>query len=686
MARIGCFSEREKANLWLLNTQKPLGRSALHCIISILLVFWVIAAKPQISLADHILSDADTKIMRSALKAAEKQHWKTVRLREKQLRDPLAKKFLRWRRLAADGVTPGFYETEKFRRENLDWPRSGRLLRRAEQAIPRSWSHKEVIAWFGAREPLSALGAARLGEAERATGLIDRGIRRIRDVWVTGDFNRSQSRAFYKQFRSILSRSDHQKRLDRLLWDGRHRSAQRLLSLVDKDWQKLAQARIALRQQYGNVDTLISHVPKALKSHPGLVYERLRWRRKKNLGSAIELAKSLGPELPYASKFWKERSVLARRALRQGNITDAYKIARKNGLSPGGADYAEAEWLSGWIALRFLEDYKAAFLHFERMHNAVKFPISIARGAYWAGRAREALGEKGAAYEWYKKAAVHPLTYYGQLAFARTKPGKGLNIPHITELLVNTSTKFDQHEIAKVVGILGLLQENDLVKLFLKSLIKASEDPEWWARTARLAMRIGRPDLSILVGKKAVRAQKPIPLETFPIVDLPKLSKKLTLKPPEVPLSLAVIRQESAFRVNAISPAGARGLMQLMPATAKIISNRLKMRYSRSQLTASPKYNLALGQSYLGELIDKFRGSYVLALVSYNAGPRRARRWIISHGDPRDKEVDAVDWVEMIPFIETRDYVQRVLENLQVYRKKLSNTDLVLGLESDLHF
>jgi soluble lytic murein transglycosylase len=660
---------------WLL---RRVGLALFFLLVAVVLT-------PAIA-AERILSDADTLLMRGALKAAAKQHWKTVRSRASRVRNPIARKLITWRRLTGDGVTPTFDEAEKFLVENPDWPRHERLLRRAEQALPVSWKAERVVSWFGTREPLSALGAARLGAAEQFMGETEKGLARIRGAWIEGDFSRAQSRAFYKRFRKILTPADHLARLDRLLWDGRHSAARRLLPLVDKSWQRLAQARIALRRRAGNVDALIKRVPEALKSHAGLVYERLRWRRRKNLDTALELAKTLEKELPQAEMWWEERAILARRALRKGHVTDAYHIAKNNGLLPGGASHAEAEWLSGWIALRFLKDHDAAFQHFKRMHGAVKYPVSIARGAYWAGRAKESGGHMKRAVHWFGKAADHPLTYYGQLAFARLWPGKSLKLPSAVDLSEASMKVFDNHEIVKVIRILGDLAAHDLVRYFIRSLMVLSEDPQWWARTAQLARLSGRPDLSIRIANKADRNGTPLLRnEAFPILTLPKLPKTATSSPPEVSLALAMIRQESAFRITARSHAGAQGLMQIMPATAKVVSKGLKMRYSRLRLVTSPEYNMTLGQSYLGDLLKQFRGSYVLALVGYNAGPHRARRWIKSHGDPRNPDVDAVDWVEIIPFDETRDYVQRVLENLQIYRLVLSKAEVALGLEGDLH-
>ncbi len=651
----------------------------------LVLLLAVVALKSAIA-NERILTHADAVLTRSALEAASKRQWKTVRERENRVQNPIARKLITWRRLTGAGATPRFDEAERFLVENPGWPQHDRLMRRAEQALPASWTAEQIVSWFGVHEPLSALGAVRLGTAEQAMGETDKGLTRIRGAWIEGDFSRAQSRAFYKRFRKTLTPADHLARLDRLLWDGRHSAARRLLPLVNKSWQRLAQARIALRRRAGNVDALIRRVPKSLKLHPGLVFERLRWRRRKNLDTALELAKTLDKGLPRAEMWWKERAILARRALRKGHVTDAYNIAKNNGLAPSGAAYAEAEWLSGWIALRFLKDDDSAFQHFERMHDAVKYPVSIARSAYWAGRAKEFGGETKRAVHWFGKAAAHPLTFYGQLAFARLWPGKSLKLPRTVDLSMTPMADFDNHEMVQVIRILGDLAAHDLVRHFVRSLTALSEDLQWWARTSQLARLSGRPDLSIRIANKANRNGKPLLRnEAFPVITLPKLPETASSEPPEVSLTLALIRQESAFRPTARSYAGAQGLMQIMPATAKVVSKRLKMRYSRLRLITNSGYNMTLGQSYLGDLLRKFRGSYVLALVGYNAGPHRARRWIKLHGDPRDPDVDAIDWVEIIPFDETRNYVQRVLENLQVYRLGFSKTEVALGLENDLH-
>jgi len=630
------------------------------------------------------LSAGDALWTRNAFRAAEMGRWKAFGGFARRIKNPLAKKLLIWRRLRSAGSGGGFAEIDKFLAANPDWPSRGRMRRNAEARMAMAPS--DVFAWFGTDAPLSAIGRVKLAAAFIAIGEAAKGAAMIRRAWIEGNFSRSESRAVYRRYKKLFNTEDHRRRLDRLLWEGRYGPSRRMLYLVSADWQKLAMARYSLRRRTGNVDYLIKRVPKVLAGHPGLVYERLRWRRRKNKDNAVEMAKNLPAFLPFPKKWWDERATLSRRALRKGHISDAYTIASRHGLQPGGAEYAEAEWLSGWIALRFLKENDDAFNHFKRMHAAVKFPVSISRGAYWIGRALEAKGNADEAVTWYRKAAEHPLTYYGQLAFARLRPGKSLELPGVVSLPDDPMEAFDNHELVRVIQILGDIAQHDFVRGFVNRLMELSEKPNWWARTARLARLSGRPDLSIRIAKQAARNGTPLPREAFPVVRLPALPKHAKGGPLEAPLALAVIRQESAFRITAKSHAGARGLMQLMPATAKNVSNGLKLRYSKSRLVTSPKYNMTLGQAYLSELVGTFKGSYPLALAGYNAGPHRSKRWIKQHGDPRDAEVDAIDWVEMIPFDETRNYVQRVLENVQVYRLGLSKTKQPLGLEQDLHF
>ncbi len=633
------------------------------------------------------LSDADALWTRNALKAAKLSRWETSRKFANRVTHPLAAKLLQWRRLTAGAKGTTFADIDQFLAESPDWPYRHRLLRQAERVMPFDFGRDETLVWFALRGAVSAAGAMRLGAAHVAAGEVEKGRRLIRRAWIDGNFTKADEKALYRRFKRHLTRQDHIERMDRLLWDGKTSAARRHLYKVPKDWQKLAQARYSLRRRRGNVDFLISKVPANLKDNLGLKYERLRWRRRKGKENAVDLLKGLPEALPRPELWWREKASLARKVLRKGHISEAYEMAKSHGLEPGGAAYADAEWLAGWISLRFLKDFEVAKSHFQAMHGAVEYPISLARAAYWAGRALEAKGDDEAAVNWYRNAAVNPLTYYGQLAFARLRPGRSLELPAsiATSADPAETAAFEAHELTQVARILHDVGANDAIKPFVLKLFEVSDTPAWRAMTAKLARETERPDLGILVAKRANRVGQPMPVAGYPVLDPPPLPKTAKAPAPETPLTLAVIRQESAFRIGAKSHANARGLMQIIPPTARIVSKGLKMRYSRVKLMTDPKYNMTLGQSYLGGLMQDYKGSAVLALSAYNAGPHRVKRWIKAHGDPRNADVDAIDWVEMIPFLETRNYVQRVLENLQVYRVRLAETEVALGLADDLH-
>lgn len=558
------------------------------------------------------------------------------------------------------------------------------MLKRAEQLIKPNLSPGDIVAWFGEREPISATGRGRLAGALLALKQEENAVRIIRKTWIGDNFPRAEEKAFYKKFRKYMTRDDHIGRLDRLLWEGKSSAAKRMLPKVNKTWTALAMARIHLRARSGNVDRLISKVPKSLKNHAGLAFERLKWRRRKSKDNVFEIIENIPDDLIRPDIWWPERATLARRALRKGLISVAYKATNNHGLTQG-ANYAEAEWMAGWISLRFLKEHEAAFTHFENMYKSVKFPVSLSRGAYWAGRAKEAKGDKEAATKWYKRASQFPTAYYGQLAFAKLRPGDSLPIGAGPALDPVVDPAFENHELVQVVRMLHKVKQHDLIRPFIRHLYDLNDDPVWRLRTARLAKNSNRPDLSVWIAKRSSRDGVELPTASYPELSPPSLPRKLGFKRPETPFVLALIRQESQFRTDAKSPVGARGLMQLMPRTARNVSKSAKLRYSSRRLTKDPNYNMTLGQVYLSRLLKSHDNSYVLALASYNAGPSRAKRWVKEFGDLRDKDVDAIDWIEMIPFDETRNYVQRVLENLQVYRTRLADTEIALALESDLH-
>ena len=646
---------------------------------AILLGTWFSAPQAQ---SENAVSPDDRRAYSKAFAAAEKRQWSTTLKAAARGSNGLATNYFRWRFYTQPGATTSFEEIASFIDSHPDWPRQARMLRNAEALLKKYPESNDsfVLDWFSRYPPISTTGKVRLAEAQMRKGLHHKGYEMLREAWIEGNFARPDEQTLLRRHRQMLTQGDHADRLDRLLWDRRRSDARRLLPRVTKNLQILGLARIGLIESAGNVDSLIANVPETLRNNPGLAFERARWRRSKGFDERareILLAPRLHENQP--EKWWRERRIQVRKALYEGELTDAYVIATLSDLEPGGADYAEAEWLAGWVALRFLGEPGLALDHFARLHSAVFFPVSVSRAAYWAGRAAEDLEDLILAAQWYKDAALYPLTYHGQLAIERLDDAPRLTLPEEPVPTIAEAGEFPDREMAQMIRLLNDLGESRRVDPFVMHLDSQVRTAGERLLVAVLAEAIGRRDLTLRVAKNAERDGVYLAKLAYPVIDLPKTHIQ------EPALLLAISRQESAFDPQAVSHAGARGLMQLMPATARRTAKKIKVPYSVDKLTSDPEYNATLGSAHLKELLNNFDGNYVLAVAAYNAGGGRVRRWMRQSGDPRTEEVDAVDWIELIPFTETRDYVQRVMGNLQVYRSRMAEDgDVRLRLAEDL--
>ncbi len=587
---------------------------------------------------------------------------------------PLALKLLQWARLARGSDEVTFAEVTAFMRDNPGWPYQNVLRRRVEDAagqVPAA----DRLAWFDRHPPISTRGRVAYGDALLDLGRPEQAAEVLRQAWIEGTFTPIEERRFLARYKRFLDDDDHRARLDRLLWDRHTNSAQRMLMRVDRDHRLLAQARIALMSNSWGVDGAVRRVPAHLADDPGLVYERVRWRRRHNLkDTAIDLLLAHGGHGGEPARWWTERHVLARHALGEGKPEVAYRIVAAHG-SEEGAAFAEAEWLAGWLALRFLDRPADARRHFERLHAGVSFPISRARGAYWSGRAAEAGGDADGARAWYARAGDHDRTFYGQLALARLGAERPPPFPPGPQPMPQQRAAFDARDVVRVARLLGSYGADGLTDIFIRHIGRTAATAEERVLAVRLARDVGRLDLAVSLARTFDLDGLSLIDANYPLPPLPLPAEEV-----EEALLLALIRQESGFRDNAVSRAGARGLMQVMPATAKQVARLIDLRYSPHRLT-DPVYNLTLGSAYLARLLERFDGSYVLALAAYNAGPARAERWIRAYGDPRQPSVDAIDWIESLPFSETRNYIQRVLENVHVYRRRLDTVTTALPLE-----
>lgn len=615
-----------------------------------------------------------------ALRLADKDKWPQARQMAEASGNRLALKIVRWQEALEPNSAYGFKEITDLLSENPDWPQRNIMLRRAEEAISLNTPSEQILSWFDANKPVSADGGMAYGGALLAAGRTDEAREILRQTWINRDFGAVQERGFLAKHRELLSDDDHLARMKRLLWEEQTQAAERLILFLDGPGRSLAHARLTLMRGRGSPSQVMENLPEHLRQDPGLLFDSVRWYRKKDMNEeAIRLAKQAPENLERPDLWWNERFILARRALQMGFVSDAYEIAGKHRQSDG-VNYAEAEWMAGWIALRFLSEKETALKHFTQMADKVQSAPGKAKAAYWQGRAAEALGRKEAAQTAYRQAALFPTSYYGQLASEQLGPDQGWLPPPEPVPSDEERKRFATNEIAQAVDLMAEAGTPSLARPFLMRVLENADTPGTKALAVAKAQVLGRPDVAVSMARRADRAGItlfeagwPVPTNlTFPEIG------------PEKALILALIRQESGFHAEAVSSAGARGLMQLMPATAKRVAQNLKVKYSPSQLTGDPSFNVRLGTTYLAGLLEDFKGSYIMALAGYNAGPHRVTKWVRDYGDPREADVDPIDWVEMIPFSETRGYVQRVMESVQMYRHRLGAQASTVALRLDL--
>ncbi|HMB77489.1 MAG TPA: lytic transglycosylase domain-containing protein, partial [Kiloniellaceae bacterium] len=457
------------------------------------------------------------------------------------------------------------------------------------------------MAWFqaGSASPLSPKTSN--GAASYAAALLRQGRKEdaravVRDLWIDMDLDNGKAEdIFLQRFASFLTAEDQQARLERLLWQRKEAAAYRQAKRLGPDYYALARARMALAYGRGGVDNAIRAVPQSLQNESGLLYDRARWRLRRGFyDGVVELLDPPQPDLAYAERWWPIREWTARKALAADDTDLAYRIASNSGLR-AGTGFAESEWLAGWIALKAQKRPAVAYDHFIRLHSGVTSPISLARGAYWAGVAAEALDRKDDARAWFERAAAHGTTFYGQRAAERL--GIEASIPVKNELVPDAQrlAVFQQRELVAVVRLLNRVGADRLEASFLNQMLRQAADSLELRMIADLAADVGRRDIAVRTAKLARTRGIEMNDHLYPEVELPSDPG------PERALVLALIRQESAFDSKAVSRAGARGLMQLMPATARLVAKKIKLPYRRADLIADPSYNMTLGRAYLGQ-------------------------------------------------------------------------------------
>ncbi|PIE15058.1 MAG: hypothetical protein CSA68_08875 [Rhodobacterales bacterium] len=633
------------------------------------LLLWAGLAAGQEQQPRNALADAFAEISRG--------NWQNA-LQLVETENQVAKDIVQWHRLRAGVGSLGEYHA--FITRNPDWPGLPLMHRKGEAKISADTPTADVIAYFENQRPRTGNGAFWLAAAYAAMGKNGDAAAEIVLAWRRLGLSQSEFTAYSTKYPELLA-PHHTARLDMLLWRGRFTDAQRMFDLVGPDWQALAEARIALRRSAKNVDSLIAAVPEQLQSDPGLAYERFLWRlRKGRTESAIALllaqsksAQTLGEPLRWAN----QRRALARQMMRAGDGALAYRIASSHHLGEG-SDYADLEWLSGYLALRYLQDPKAALAHFHSFRVAVKTPISLGRAAYWEGRAYEAMNDTESARASYAYGAEYQTSFYGLLAAERAGLPMDAALTGSETFPDWRKARFMSSSVLYAALILHQSGQSALSKRFFLQVAETLNRVEL-GQLADLAFFLDEPHLALMIAKQGAKRQLVLHRAYYPLHDLAR--EKLPVLPE---LALAIARRESEFNPLVQSGVGAKGLMQLMPKTAKSVAEDLGLDYDKARLLSDWHYNAQLGSRYLADLRNEFGPSPILISVGYNAGPSRVRSWVSRFGDPRSAGVDVVDWIEHIPFRETRNYVMRVSESLPIYRARLSGKTPPLSLSKEL--
>jgi len=629
--------------------------------------------------ASHPLTAGDQQLFRQAVESGRRGDVNGARNAISLMSDSLARKTATWVLVDTSAESLGFSDVDAARRDLAGWPRAAKRQAAAERLIEASGrSPQQIIAWFGGAEPATAQGALALASAYRGVGDTQAATNLIRAWWRSRSFDADVQRAMLARFGDSLTADDHARRADILLYGAQGPASRDMVAMLNPEQQQAAAVRLALRADARNASDLLAGLTPEMAASPGVVFERAAWLRRKGQDSQ---AAALLQEFPrdaatpeQADRIWDERYRLVLSSLKAGDAQAAYAAAANSGLI-SGADAADAEFYAGWIALTRLNDPVRALAHFQALERIGTSSITRGRALYWMGRAAEAKQDTAAAEENYGRAARYYTTFYGQLA--AEKLGREMKLGADPVITSDIRARFEGREAVQATRLFWDSGLHDLYRVFSTGLSESLPAAEDEALMIDMARGYGEQDLAMKIARTAAQRGFILPQRAYPFRTPPDVANA-----PEPALVLAITRQESGFNPTIRSGAGARGMMQLMPTTASIVARRMGVSYSVRKLD-DPDYNMQLGSSYLGQLVNQFSGSYVMAAAGYNAGPGRPIQWSSFCGDPRGA-TDPIDFIECIPFTETRNYVMRVIENMAVYRAKLNGGSAPITMTADL--
>ncbi len=605
--------------------------------------------------------------------AVRADRWADAQVLAARHPDPVAAKLVTWFRLQAPGAA-SMAEITGFMAANPDWPFAANLAHRRDEMLAAELDDNLAAAACDQIKPAATATQLRCADALQKLGRFGDAAALARTIWADGSLDATGEARVLKSWGGAIRREDQLRRFDRLAWSEPNAAARQLLRLAPED-RRLGDVRLALRRDEANARGLLNALPEKLRADPAIMLEQARWLRRNEqddaalalwLASGNEAEKGAPPERQ--SAFWDERSLLVRRRLRVGDAEGAYRLAAGHAQTRV-EQIADAEFLAGFIALRRLGNRELASKHFQTLAAASNAAITQGRAQYWLGRAA---GNAVVARNFYRAAAAFPNTFYGQLGALAAGDTPQVLAARLTEAAkpVDGTQALDLagRELARAAAILVSWGVPRRAAPFLLRLDEVAPDPATRDLTARLAIGLGAPQVAVALARRAGRDGL-VPLAT----GWPQAAPIPPEAGVEPALALGIIRQESSFDAAITSPAGARGLMQLMPATAAQMGKKLNVAAPVAALTDDPALNLRLGTAYLALLMAQFDNATPLVMAGYNAGPGRVTEWLGVNGDPRRGAIDAIDWIELIPFAETRNYVQRVTENLVIYRAQAGN-------------
>ncbi len=670
------FSETQlyaRINYNLTQLRHKINKSNLiwSCILVVLLTF------AQASYADHV---------DHALRYADQKHWDKAISEAKNYPDPVLRKIVFAKQfLDISYKNNDFLEVISFIENNPNWPSIDKLKIAAENYITPSTNKHAVLKWFAKNSPKTSNGHKYYALA--APGIITDSTKLaelIKNGWIYGNFSAEEERKFIAKNKNFLTIDDHVKKMDYLLSIDQRSLARNLLSSKYSTGPKekaFFDACLAFLDNKPNKNSLYAKLPESYKYNSGILYKYLEQYRKDDV-IPVSAAKALvkAPHDPmYHKDWWKLKNIFAKNMLQQKQYALAYKIAHDHDHDHFcNIDKSESQWLAGWIALRFLHNPKLAYGHFQRLHNIVVKPMSISRASYWLGVTAQVLKDRELSHKWFREAAAFNFTFYGQMAMIEMKK-TDLALPPMPKITADAKSYYAKNELARATNLFIKHNRLESALLYAKAAIATAKNA---GETALIVSSIRNSNNRVYVTEIAkAAAQKGFLM----VKDNYPTPYKVPHSKIEKPLTYSIMLKESMFSPSAISYANAHGLMQLQPPTACKMAKKLKHKCNVKRLTTDPIHNITLGNKYLEELLEQYNGSYILAAAAYNAGPEPVQRWIQRNGDPRKfKDIhQVIHWIESIPYYDTRDYVQRILESVQIYREIIGQTS-TLEIKKDL--